>query len=348
MTYLTKIDAGLSAMAMAVAVTSEAFAVFAAASAQTITAAALHIVSAVSAALATIAISRTRGLVLEPRSCAVAATLVLGMPVLGLVGLFFVMLLVWKKLRPEQTGGVIEIAMRDFATERVDIGKSTVFEPLGQVLTNAVAVTRRMKAVMQLRRMSTREALPLLRLALGDKDEDVRLLSFAILERREKGLRRRIDAALARLDNSASTAGSRLCTEERALLERGLAQDYWELIYSGFVNGAIADTVLDRAAVHAYSAFTLRADSGTALLLGRIELRRARPFQACKALLRAEKLGIAAATTAPLFAEAAFLMRRFRHIPALLARAGNAQLRKPGLDAVAAYWLSSCAQEGGP
>lgn len=348
MTYRRKTDAGLTVLVAAVAIASEGFATFAATTAQPIGAIALHIVSTLSAVLATHAIVRTYGRGLQPRDCVVVAILVFGMPLLGLMGLFLVALLAWKKLQHERPGGVIELPMQGFAPQRFDIGKSTIFEPLGQVLTNADAVTRRMKAVMQLRRMNAREALPLLRLALGDKDEDIRLLSFAILERREKSLRRRIDAALARLENGSPNNSARLSIDEQVVLERGLAQDYWELVYCGFVNTAIAEATLSSAAAHALSALALRADSGTALLLGRIELRRARPLQAEKALARAESLGIAAATTAPLYAEAAFLMRRFSRIPALLARAGQAQLHKRGLDAVTAYWLPNCAREVEP
>ena len=44
-------------------------------------------------------------------------------------------------------------------------------------------------------------------------------------------------------------------------------------------------------------------------------------------------------STAPLFAEAAFQLRRFSSIPSILRRARRAELNRPELEPVARFWM---------
>jgi hypothetical protein len=167
----------------------------------------------------------------------------------------------------------------------------------------------------------------------------LRLLAFAILDRREKRLRARIKATEARLAarSDASTSG----TAERAAWHRRLARDQWELVYGGFVSADLRGTALDAAARHAHAALEHEVDARTAVLLARIRLAERRPADAWACLERAERTGAAHATCAPLFAEAAYMMRRFGEIPALLRRAGPEQLRRPELAPVAQFWTGA-------
>jgi hypothetical protein len=182
---------------------------------------------------------------------------------------------------------------------------------------------------MALRRMPARDALPLLRTALGDASEDVRLLAYAILERREKALRASIERKLETSDAYE------------------LAHDHWELVHGGFVEGELAQRTLQLAAEHARDALErIRLDIGApdgslSVLLARIELRRGETAGAARALELAARAGVAGSTLAPLHAELAFIERRFDRIPGLLASAATgAQLDRPRLHAVIEHWRS--------
>jgi hypothetical protein len=74
--------------------------------------------------------------------------------------------------------------------------------------------------------------------------------------------------------------------------------------------------------------------------LSRIQLRALKPGSALRYLRAASSLGVSNAVLAPLYAEAAFLLRRFDAIGPLLAAAGNAPLGRPKLDAVARFWTA--------
>jgi len=206
--------------------------------------------------------------------------------------------------------------------------------PIRSVLEVAPSVRLRVEAVMALRRMDAKQAVPLLRLAFSDPSEDVRLLAFAILERREKALRSRIQLGLRELDNG----GVSLPVSTRARLRRRLAQDHWELVYGGFVTGDSESRVLEAAEAHAEGALESKFVGATALLLARILLRQRRADRARACLERAESEGVPGAACAPLLAEAAFVARRFGEVPGHLARVPRAQLQRAGLLPLAEFW----------
>jgi hypothetical protein len=176
--------------------------------------------------------------------------------------------------------------------------------------------------------------VPILKLCFKDGSEDVRLLAFADLERRESKLRARIQLT------SAALAAGALPSRRRAQLRQRLASEHWELVEGGFVSGALEARVLELAATHAEAAFELGVRGPAAILLARIALRREQAHTAGRWLEAAEAAGVSQAVCAPLFAEAAYGTRRFSEVGQRLARAPRAQLRRPELDPVVEFWTS--------
>lgn len=187
----------------------------------------------------------------------------------------------------------------------------------------------RLDALIATLSLDGRQAAPLLRIGLRDRDDDVRLLAYALLTRKEKALESRIGAALRQLEQSgADTAWA---------LRRALAQDYWEMAALAGAGGAGA-FLLSQALAHAQAAADLRPDdAGLQLLLGRILLKSRAPAPAREALLRAAGAGIAASTVAPFLAEAAFARRRYGEIAGLL-RFDGADSASPSLAPLVRYW----------
>jgi hypothetical protein len=311
----------------------------------------------------------------ESSAAVSAAALVLALPVVGAALLAFVAWPSWTR-RPEGAGAaLVEVALPDGSEEIDDapLVRAPEARPIRELLRDAESPDERVRAVMTLRHMDARRAVPLLRLAFSHQSEDVRLLAFGILEQREKRLRARIELNQVRLAASclssvpgsprprcageghgepgqiglsafgaSSTSGSARddAAARPARWHRRLARDHWELVYGGFVSGDLEPAVLAQARDHAQAALAREPDVKMAVLLARIYLRRRQPEAAEAYLARAQRAGLPAASAAPLLAEAAFQRRRFGDIAPILRSVQRAGLRRPELDPVAEYWTS--------
>ena len=200
------------------------------------------------------------------------------------------------------------------------------------ILQCAPERSRRLQALMATLSLDAQQAAPLLQIGLKDRDDDVRLLAYSLLTRKEKVLEDRIGKSLRRLDlESASGA---------FVLHRSLARDYWEL--AGLGNAASSNAfLLERSGAHARAGTALQpGEASLQLLLGRILLKQNDLEAARAALLRATAAGIAVDTVAPFLAEIAFRRRQFSEITTLLKMGGRSALPFP-LNQMAAYWETS-------
>ncbi|MEM9491396.1 MAG: hypothetical protein AAGC55_19780, partial [Myxococcota bacterium] len=138
--------------------------------------------------------------------CAVLVLIALLLPVLGLLGLLVAVLPalhrpIVARVRDWRT---VVIPPLPLAPDVPEPGRVAELRPLTDVLVGGQAdVDERMDAVLGLRHVPARAAVPILRQALGDPVDDVRLLAYAMLYRRDNALQLRIQAqeqALAQLD----------------------------------------------------------------------------------------------------------------------------------------------------
>jgi polysaccharide biosynthesis protein PelE len=297
------------------------------------------------ATAAAVYLSVQRARVPDQRSAALAtAALVLALPLVGAAIVELVAWPTWERGGKTLPAGTIEIALPSVSEDADGTTEAPPLEqehrPIREVLSDSPPGAPRIDVVMALRNMEARRAVPLLKLALHHPSEDVRLLAFAIFERREKRLRtsiRALERRLAQLE-SRSPQSSAEHGGARARCHRRLAQHYWELCYGRFVNGDLEIDVLERAARHAQAAESLESDATTALLLARIHLRQRKAAEAWQYLERAERAGAHPGSSVPLFAEAAYALRRFEEIPRLLQRLQGSELCRPDLAEVAQFW----------
>jgi hypothetical protein len=275
-----------------------------------------------------------------------ACVMVFTIPVLGALGVALLIVPAWRGQRPAEDDGVVEISLPHAAADggsgSAQAGAQQVRiapGPIEHVLLTQNVAQKRVASVMTLRRMDAQRAVPLLRVALGDTHEDVRLLAYAILERREKELRGRIEVLLSDLEafqaGSAATEG-----KQRAAVLKSLAEQHWELVHGGFVSGDVEKQTLSSAVRYGHEALLIAPDGSLSLLLARIQLRARKPGSAQRYLSAASSLGVSNTVLAPLYAETAFLLRRFDVIGPLMAEAGNTPQSRPKLDAVARFWTA--------
>ena len=238
---------------------------------------------------------------------------------------------------------VLELELPTFYShESVTLDVQRGFASIEDELAPERPIEQRVRSVMALRRMDPKRAVPLLRVALGDRSEDVRLLAYAILERREKQIRARITHALAELREEVGGDVSQTDNAQLTRL-RGLANDHWELVYGEFSEGDGQKLNLDQAARWAEAALRDKFDGTTALLLARVRLKQSVPEAAWELIVAAERAGVAPGVCAPLLAEAAFLMRKFDAIPRLLARVADDPMHPARLEPVARFWTARSA-----
>lgn len=202
---------------------------------------------------------------------------------------------------------------------------------LQDVLRHAPDPDQRLTAIFATRRMRSKEAIPILKLALRDPADDVRLLAYSMLDQRESRINQRIETALAQLAKARPP--------RQATLHGSLARWYWELAYVGLAQGSVLEHVLDQARSHVTQALQSLASGELYLLAGRIALEQGDLVEATAQFDQAEAAGTDAAQLTPYRAEIAFLQREYRDIPQLLAGMPADMLQRPPFAALARYWL---------
>jgi hypothetical protein len=194
---------------------------------------------------------------------------------------------------------------------------------------------RRLSAVMAVRHLRDANDTEVVRLALTDTADDVRLLAYSILDHKEQAFNARQKDLLHQLDSPTLTADS------RTQLEKRMAQTQFEMIELGLCAGEVLDYLLLEARRHIDRA--LQSDSSdreSLFLLGCIALRQSDLPIAEQAFLHAQVRGMSLEAVLPRLAEIAFRQRRFALVTQYLQAIDPICLRAhPRLSGIAAHWL---------
>ncbi|MDP2263719.1 MAG: tetratricopeptide repeat protein [Hydrogenophaga sp.] len=187
---------------------------------------------------------------------------------------------------------------------------------LAGTLQNAPDPNKRMAALVATLSIKEQDAIPLWRWALKDPEDEVRLLAYSLLNRKERAIEARIRQAQDQLD--AATA----CDFRRAFeLNKALAHDLWALSQLASSRSTTQLALCARARERSERALALEpADGGTRLLLARILIVQRELAQAQAELQRARAEGVDARQIEPLLAEMAFIDRQYHAVGHHLAR----------------------------
>ncbi|MGB5583734.1 MAG: hypothetical protein WBO93_09080 [Gammaproteobacteria bacterium] len=171
------------------------------------------------------------------------------------------------------------------------------------ILHGASELGQRQQGVLDTLRLRDNEAIPLLRRALRDSEDDVRLLAYALLDRKEQAITARIRLRQKQLDGAEG--------DQRVGHHSAIAHDCWELIHLGLVQGEVMSYLLTTARKHVEDALLIRPrNAGLRLLLGKVLQRMGELALASESLRRAEELGIDSAIVGPELAAIAFSQQR--------------------------------------
>lgn len=204
---------------------------------------------------------------------------------------------------------------------------------LMDVLRHAERDEKRLNAIMAVRQLPRREAVPILKLALKDHSDDVRLFAYSMLDRFESEINTAINDQRQRLKG----LGRHVRVHSR------LAALYWELAYLGLAQGGVRTHALEQARVHAERRLAIGEDAATRFLLGRVLLELGVLDEAEHAMRNAVYAGLDPGEVAPYRAEVAFRQRRFADVPTMLGQVPDGGRREPVLAQVVALWCGERA-----
>lgn len=201
---------------------------------------------------------------------------------------------------------------------------------LQDVLRNAPDPDQRLSALLATRSMPGKDAIPILKLALGDPSDDVRLLAYSMLDKQESDINLHIQMALEQLaESSQRTVGP---------VHNMLARWYWELAYLGLAQGSVLEHVLSQAGEHAELGLAAGEGAELFLLAGRIALEQGHNERAEVLLRQAEAHGMDPAQVLPFRAELAFETGRYQEIPGLLASLPEETRHRPPFAELVRSW----------
>ena len=201
---------------------------------------------------------------------------------------------------------------------------------LQDVLRHAPDPDQRLAALLATRRMPGKDAVPILKLALGDPSDDVRLLAYSMLDKQESDINSHIQNALGELSGvTAKSAGA---------LHATLARWYWELAYLGLAQGSVLEHVLNQASEHAEKGLQAGEGGELYLLAGRIALEQGDVVRTEVLLHQAQENGMGAAQVLPFHAELAFEAGRYHEIPQLLAKLPEKTRQRPRFAELVRSW----------
>jgi hypothetical protein len=176
----------------------------------------------------------------------------------------------------------------------------------------------------------------LLRELLADPNDDLRLLAYGMLDRREK----EISGGLARERRLLATAEEIDDRDAVRVICGRIAQLYWELVYQDLAQGDTARFALEQTLIFSERALRDDASDGARwLLIGRAQMRRGDLRAASLAFRQSLAYGMPRRAVLPYIAELRFAQRRYTEVRSAMLELGN----QPGSEALAAvqqYWVA--------
>ncbi len=212
---------------------------------------------------------------------------------------------------PLETVPVFRLIEENIQIKKRKFGESSVRE---FVMKKNLPVSLRLKAFLFLTEVRSPESIKLLRYGLSDENDEIRLLSFSVLDKIEKRLSEQIHNNLERLKNLGDE-------KEKGYIYRELSKLYWEIIYIGMADKEITGFYLNESEKYALkSKDIIKDDPYVDLLLGRIYLLKGNLKDSYTYLTKALNSDIPEFKVAPYLAEVFFRNREYGRVRDFLKR----------------------------
>lgn len=252
------------------------------------------------------------------------------LPVVGAVGLFSAVLAALYRPHKPASGEWERRRIPELPFRPVPVASDTVFLRAGLIsaMLNVGDRAQRQEAVLGCRHLNRRQAVPILRAALTDPADEVRLLAYSMLSNKEKDLQEQIGRRLSEVN---SAPGDDNLREE-------LAELYWEYAYLDLARASLRIHVLEEALYHLDAALAISCDGARLLMRGRICSALGHYDEAEQAFDQAESTGMGVDKVAPHRAEFWFRYGDYDQVPRELRRLSQDARHNPVLSPVVAFW----------
>jgi len=163
------------------------------------------------------------------------------MPVMGMWGVLLAVLPALHRPQRQHQTSLIVAKPPQLPYRSSDLDARPRLRPggLSALLRSSGAVGERVKAVMALRYLNDPKANRILRDAMKDPADDVRLLAYSVLEQKEASIRQAIQRTRKALDSGTST------TAVNGLRQQ--AVKHWALVQQELVQGGLAEKLVREA-----------------------------------------------------------------------------------------------------
>ena len=205
----------------------------------------------------------------------------------------------------------------------------------------SVPTPSRMRAMVALSNVSGRLASPMLRTALSDSNDDLRLLAYSMLDNKEQQISQAIHDAQQSLEHAHKNEGSSPPGPQGIQAAWALSDLYWEMIYQGIAQSDVREHAIAQS-LH-YCLAVLQEQPDNALLTlrkGRLMQLRKDYQQAQEAYEAALEQGLPAARVIPYLAEIYFLQHDYSKTQRLMQMLDSAQA-PPSLRPCMKYWSAA-------
>jgi len=204
-----------------------------------------------------------------------------------------------------------------------------------------VPVASRMRAMVALGSVPGRIASPMLRTALGDSSEDLRLLAYSMLDAKEREISKTIHQELQLFEHARQSEGDAPYGPRGLQAARALTDLYAELVYQGVAQGDVRDHAIKQSLHYCDLVLAQRPDNALLLLRrGRLLHMQGRAVESLACYERSLALGMEPARVVPYQAELLFDRREFSKAQALM-RSLDIEQALPRLKPSIRYWSAS-------
>lgn len=199
---------------------------------------------------------------------------------------------------------------QDFPQVKRSFGEGSMVE----LMSNELATHGlRMKALSAMAENMTQKNIGMIKHSLSDKDDELRLYSFSLINNMEHGLNNKIHEASLRYKNSQDEQSKADAAKEMALL-------YWEMVYFDLSDEVLKNYLINEALKYAKIAAAVRThDKSINILLGKIYLAKEEFDNATTEFVIAIESGVESEYIIPYLAELYFQRGNYISIRSMLS-----------------------------
>jgi UDP-N-acetylmuramate-alanine ligase len=191
-----------------------------------------------------------------------------------------------------------------------------------------------MKALVFMAENLTKQNISLIKNLLSDKDNEIRLYSYSLINNMERDINENIEQKKKQLLKEVSF-------EKRSLLLSELATLYWEMVYYGISDGETKSFMYDKVKYYANEAMqSIKYRGPLSLLLAKVNFAEKNYSKALALFIDAIQKGMDKNTINPYLAEISFELKDFKSVKQSMQDVNQHEVSML-IDPIAQEWRTS-------